>query len=263
MPACAIIKALIAVSVRELHMYVGYHVSMSELQSTNTRQTLVRSLFEVFAIWILANVGYFTVFPAIGYELDYNGSPVSIAVYFLICASFCIYYFWPLFKHSIALDARIWIESVMSLGLATLLSALLNGLSHLPTLSGPSNAPYTDILLSTPWYFMPKMAEILLQQVLIAVLVLELFERLRSMYRTIIWYSIIFGGGHVFLYAFTNASSQHAAFMTLGALASSFVFPYLLLRVRGGFLFTYTIHVLFYITLALVLHTWPPPGYGV
>ncbi len=236
---------------------------MSEVQAMNTRQTLVRSIFEVFAIWILANVGYFTLFPAIGYELDYNGSPISIGIYFLACACFCIYYFWQLFNHSITLDARIRTESVMSLGLAALLSALLYGLSHLPTLSGPSNAPYTDILLSTPWYFMPKMAEILLQQILVSVLVLELFERLRSLYRTIIWYSVIFGGGHVLLYAFTDASSQHAAFMTLGALASSLVFPYLLLRVRGGFMYTYTLHVLFYILLAVMLHTWPPPGYSV
>ncbi len=228
-----------------------------------SKETLVRSVFDVFALWILVNVGYFTLFPAIGYELDYNSSPIAIAAYFLLCAGFCIYYFWPLFNHSITLDARIRTESVMSLGLAALISALLYGLSHLPTLSGPSNVPYTDILLSTPWYFMPKMAEILLQQILVAVLVLKLFERLQSLYLTIIWYSVIFGGGHVLLFAFTDASSEHATFMTLGALASSFVFPYLLLRVRGGFLYTYTIHVLFYIGLALILHTWPPPGYSV
>ncbi len=225
--------------------------------------TLVRSIVDVFAIWIAANFGYFMLFPAIGYELDYSGSPISIAAYFLICASLSIYYFWPLFKHSLVLNEKIWTESILSLGLATFISALLYGLSLLPDLSGPSNAPYTDILLATPWYFMPKMAEILLQQVLIAVLVLELFEHLRSLYRTIIWYSIIFGGGHVFLYAFTTASSQHAAFMTVGALASSLLFPYLLLRVRGGFVFTYALHVLFYIALALILHTWPPPGYSI
>ncbi len=228
-----------------------------------TRQTLVRSLFDVFAIWILANVGYFTLFPAIGYELDYNGSPISISVYFLLCAGFCIYYFWPLFKNSLVINERIRTESIISLGMATFISALLYGLSHLPTLSGPANSPYTDILLSTPWYFLPKMAEILLQQILVAVLVLELFERLRSLYRTIIWYSIIFGGGHVLLYAFSDASSQHAAFMTLGALASALAFPYLLIRVRGGFIYTYTLHVLFYILLAIILHTWPPPGYAI
>ncbi len=236
---------------------------MGTTYAAKKESTIARSIVDVFAIWIVANIGYFTLFPAIGYELDYNVSPISIAAYFLLCAGFSIYYFWPLFKHSLALDERIWVESILSLGLAAFISALLYGLSHLPDLSGPSNAPYTDILLATPWYFMPKMAEILLQQVLIAVLVLELFERLRSLYRTVIWYSVIFGGAHVFIFAFTDASSQHATFMTLGALMSSLLFPYLLLRVRGGFVYTYTLHVLFYIALALILHTWPPPGYWV
>lgn len=226
-------------------------------------EPLIKRIIEVAGFWTLANIGFYVLFPALGYELDYNAEPLYIAAYFLVCSALCMYYYWPLFKDSLVLDGRIKAESVISLGFAMVIWGLLYFFSFFPTLKGPALAPYTDILLATPWYFAPKMAEILLQQLLITVLVLVLYDQLRSLYRVIVGYAVAFGGAHVLLYALSAGPSQHATFMTLGALASAFVFPYLLLRVRGGFMYTYAIHVLFYIALVLVLHTWPPPGYGI
>ncbi len=233
--------------------------------ATHTVHTepLIKRIIEVAGFWALANIGYYLLFPAFGYELDYNTEPLYIAAYFLVCTALCLYYYWPLFKYSPVFEGRIKTESVISLGFAMVTWGLLYVFSFFPTLKGPALAPYTDILLATPWYFAPKMAEILLQQLLIAVFVLELKVQFRSLYQVIIAYAVAFGGIHVLLFALSAAPSQHATFMTLGALLSSFIFPYLLLRVHGGFIYTYAIHVLFYIALVLILHTWPPPGYSV
>lgn len=226
------------------------------------REPLIKKIVEIASLWLVANLGYYMLFPALGYELDYNAEPFYIALYFLGWSAFAVYYFWPLFKYSLALDGRIRTEAIISLGFATVISAVLYGFSHLPSLKGPSFAPYTDILLATPWYFLPKMAEILMQQLLITVFVLEVWERMRSLASVITWYVLAFGGAHVVLCALSSAPTQHATFMTTAAVLSSALFPYLLLRVRGGFIYSYAIHVLFYLGLALVLHSWPPPGYG-
>jgi hypothetical protein len=51
--------------------------------------------------------------------------------------------------------------------------------------------------------------------------------------------------------------------MTGGAFVSSLIFPFLILRVRGGFVYAYMIHFIFYVILAMLLHAWPPPGYVI
>ena len=192
-------------------------------------------LGKVTALWAVANVGYFLFAPVFGYDASYNAAHAQMAMYFLFWAAVSV----------------------------TLLWMLLYVFSLLPALQGPVLAPYTDLLLATPWYFLPKAAELLVQQVLIAALVLGLWHYFRSLPKVVVWYAALFGGGHVALFLLSNAPTPHATAMTLAALISALIFPYLLLRVRGGFIYSYLLHFIFYIALALVLHAWPPPGYWV
>jgi hypothetical protein len=218
-------------------------------------------LGEVIALWLLADAGYYFIFPALGLGLSYNTAPIAIAFYFLFWAGISIFSFWDILKRWLIVERRIWVYVVWSLGSATLIWSLLYIFSRLPILIGLHLAPYTDILFASPWYFLPKSTEVLVQQILITVLVLELSFRFKSFSKVIIGYVIVFGGSHLFLFFMSGASTLYAAMMTVGALCSTFIFPYLILRVRGGFVYTYTIHLLFYILLAMFLHAWPPPGY--
>ncbi len=109
---------------------------------------------------------------------------------------------------------------------------------------------------------MAKMAEILVQQILIAVLLLELAARIKTLKHVMLGFAITFGGTHVLQYFLDPAPTQYAAIMTSAAIVSAGIFPFLILRVHGGFIYSYAIHVLYYVGLAVVLHTWPPPGYG-
>jgi hypothetical protein len=129
--------------------------------------------------------------------------------------------------------------------------------------SGPILSPYTDILFATEWYFLPKSIEILVQQLLVTVLVLELFFRFHTLKKVVIGYVLCFGGAHIVLYLLNGAPTPYALIMTGGAFLSSSVFPYLMLRVKGGFVYAYLIHFAFYVVLAMLLHTWPPPGYVI
>lgn len=115
------------------------------------------------------------------------------------------------------------------------------------------------LLLATPAYFFPKAADILFQQSLIAALVLAFSARTQSFPRVRLWYLVCFGGAHLALFVIPGILPLYALVMTLAALASAFVFPYLILYVRGGFIYSYMTHLLFYILLALLIHVWPSP----
>lgn len=220
-------------------------------------------LGKVTALWAVANVGYFLFAPVFGYDASYNASPIQMAVYFLFWVGVSVWVFWDLFRPRFARTSLLWAYGGLCLLAAALVWGLVYTFSFLPALQGPVLAPYTDLLLATPWYFLPKAAELLMQQVLIAALVWGLWHHFHSLPRVVLSYSVLFGGGHVMLFLLSSAPTPHATAMTLAALISALVFPYLLLRVRGGFIYSYLIHFVFYIALALVLHAWPPPGYWV
>lgn len=234
-------------------------------RDTSTPHHLTDPLHIVFGemagLWIFANIGYFFIFPALGLGLSYNTAPVAIAVYFFVWAGVTLFYFWDLFALWLSGATKIWLYVALSLGCGALIWTLLYAFSFLPALSGLQLAPSTDILFASPWYFLPKSAEVLMQQLLITVLVLELSFRLHSLKKVIIGFAICFGGAHILLFLSDGAVTAYAAVMTAGSLLSALVFPYLIMRVRGGFVYSYTIHLLFYIFLAMLLHAWPPPNY--
>lgn len=227
----------------------------------NVNAPLYRVLASVAGLWTLATVGYYVALPVFGYELSYNTAPVVIACYFLVWAAISFLYFLDLFRAWQSRDTRLWWYGGASLVCAMVVWGLLYELSLVPILRGPQLAPYSDILLSTPWYFLPKSVEILMQQILTTVVILALHSRLGSFKKVLIGYAVCFGGAHVLLFALSGAPTPYALIMTVGAMLSTFVFPYLILRVRGGFVYTYAIHLIFYILLAMLLRTWPPPGY--
>jgi len=222
---------------------------------------LYKTLGEVAALWTVANVGYYTVLPLFGFQLSYNSAPIIIAVYFLLWAVISTLFFWDLFKKNVTEKQNIWLYGTLSLGSAGLIWGMLYLFSFLPTLQIPFLSFNTDILFSTPWYFLPKSIEILVQQILIAVLVLEFYSRFNSLKETVISYAISFGLAHVLLFSINGAPTPYALMMIVGSLLSALIFPFLILRIRGGFIYAYVIHLVFYIILATLLRTLPLYGY--
>jgi len=222
---------------------------------------LLGLILKITFAWGFANVGYFYVLPLFNYEISYNTEPFVISAYFLLCAFVCVLAFWKVLVKNFIKRSYIWLYGLLSVAFAFALVLSLYAFSFIPALRGPALAPYTDILFATPWYFLPKSVDILLQQILIAVFLLDLPPFFKSMVRVRTVYALAFGGAHVALFTLTGAPFGHAFVMTIGALLSSFIFPYFILKVRGGFLFSYMTHLTLYLILAVVLRTWPPPGY--
>jgi hypothetical protein len=195
--------------------------------------------------------------------LSYNSSPIAISIYFAIWAVITIFNFWGLYRKWFDKHLHIWLYGGLSIVSAGLIWGLIYLFSQFSTPSGPLLSPYTDILFATTWYFLPKALEILIQQLLVTVLVLELFFRFESIKKVLLGYVLCFGGAHVVLYLLNGAPLPYSIIMTGGAFVSSLIFPFLILRVRGGFVYAYMIHFIFYVILAMLLHAWPPPGYVI
>lgn len=215
----------------------------------------------IAAFWVFATLGYYYLLPALGYSIDYNTGPVPIAIYYLIWSLASLGYFWKLFSDWLVVDSHIWRYMGTSLFIAILMAFGVHVLSFFPALHGPVVAPYTDLLFITPWYFLPKAFEVMLQQILITTLILAFYYRYNSFKAMLIAYGLLFVGSHIALFALTGAPEDHAAWITGWAACSTLVFPYLILKIRGGFVYAYAIHLSSYIVLSMILHTWPPIGY--
>ncbi|MFA5987586.1 MAG: hypothetical protein WC797_02975 [Candidatus Paceibacterota bacterium] len=216
---------------------------------------LFRVLAKVSTFWLLTNIGYYVAFPAAGYRISYNVEPMILAGYFLLWAAACVFSFWDLFTKWLEADRHFLFYGVLSFGLSAIVWVLLYIFSLLPIPKGPLLVPYTDMLFATPWYFLPKAAEILVQQVLITALILSLYFRFLSLKSAMFGYVVLFGGAHVFLFLLNGAPTEYATVMTLGAIFSTLVFPYMILRVRGGFVFNYVFHIIFYLCFGIFLRT--------
>lgn len=222
---------------------------------------LYRTIAEIASLWAAAEIGYRVILPLLGYGIGYNEYPIAIALYYGVWFVVSLVWFKDLLSH-IRFERRASIYAVSCIGFGLIAWAAFEYLATRGTLEGPPLAPYTDMLFATPWYFLPKSVEILVQQTLIAALVLALHSHVRSMTRLSAIYAITFGGTHFVLYALSGAPTPYALVMTLGATASSLIFPRLIVEVKSGFLYAYMIHVLYYILFVLLTRTWPPPGYG-
>jgi hypothetical protein len=233
----------------------------ADILSLDAKAPLREVVGVIAAFWASAIMGYYYLFPVLGYSLDYNLSPAPIALYFLVWSVISILYFWRLFSSWLTIDSHIWLYAAQSLGFAAIIGVLVQSLSLLPSLHGPLLAPYTDLLFVTPWYFVPKAVEVLMQQILITTLILELYARFHSYKGMLIGYGLCFAGSHILLFTLSGAPVLYASAITVWAAASTWVFPHLILKVRGGFVYTYAIHLTSYIALAMILHAFPPPGY--
>ena len=224
-----------------------------------TNIPLYRTLLDIAAIWTIATVGYYTVLPTFGITPSYNESPIALALYYLVWLAVSVYWFWNIFDDHLPSRRYLWRYLIISSGIG---AALVPGIYTLTLLPAPdvlalSSLP--DIVLATPWYLIPKAADILVQQTLIAVLVFALAAHLQSLKSIISAYAITFGGAHVVLFLLNNTATPLALILTVGAILSAIIFPYLILRVPGGLIWSYAIHLAFYIVLIALLHTLPAP----
>jgi hypothetical protein len=106
-------------------------------------------------------------------------------------------------------------------------------------------------LIATPWYFLPKSIDILFQQLLVAAMVISFYHKKFPVKEISVWCALLFGTAHLSL-VFGKESGLYVATFTMSAIAASFIFPYLILKVKNGLIYSYFVHWLFYAVVVIL-----------
>lgn len=213
---------------------------------------LLKTIGHVSVVWAGVMVGYYVVLPYFGYSIGYNSHPSLVAAYYGWWILVALYAFRETYLTRLPSSRDLRSDVLLSGIFALLASGFLWLFSYVEAPAVPALEPATDLILATPWYFLPKSVELLLQQLLIAAFVLELARAGFSLRATILTYAAAFGSAHLLL-LLGGSFPPTVLIMTLAAVISAAFFPFLMLRVPHGFVYAYMTHWAFYALLALAL----------
>jgi hypothetical protein len=213
---------------------------------------LMRNLALIAALWILSDLGYYVVLPALSYEPNYDHDPIAAATFYVfwigvaaitfsnICTSWRALSRWELFENRL-LSLALWIVFF-----AVALTFTAYVLPRLPPFEwSPEWGPEPELPQAQPIYFLPKSFEILFQQILILALVLSLAREGFTLKRISLVCGALFGGMHLLLIVDAVSWSYVVRFSVVATLFG-LIFPVLILRVRNGLAYSFAIHWLYY-----------------
>lgn len=226
------------------------------MPSDTAKQPPWATLIKIAVIWVLSDIGYYSIVSLLGNGGGYSNNPFVMAGYYLVWVGIAIFTFWSLYRswQMVELGVPLFGTGILIIALVACYLALIFPL--FPAIHWtPFFKPPPELLSASQWYFLPKSIEIVLQQLLIVAMVLAFSARKYTMREISDWSAVLFGGAHLLLVF--GQSFSYVVVFTLAATAAGFIFPYLLLRVRNGFLYAYALHWTFYaaiITLVRVLY---------
>lgn len=210
-------------------------------------------LLVVAGLWTLTSVVFFQIETALGTDNGYNDAPVLFALFYgAACLIPVILYRQSYLDWSARnLPPADYWPGVLMAVIFGCFAAFVLGL--LPAIDWQSPEPLPDLLAATPWYFLPKSAEILFQQVLITTLIVG-FHHIGLPLRTT---ALLIAGGfglvHLSL-ALEGKDAFYVARYTIAASTFGFVATWLQSRWRNGFALSYGLHWSFYAVDVTVAH---------
>lgn len=217
---------------------------------------LYLDVIKIGSIWFMAMASYHIFLPELGISLSYNSTPYLSFIFFVVFIFISIYSLSHVYHNvSLPMDERWWAYALVFTLYGTFLFVALRILELNTAVSTLTLHP--EIVSATPMYFLPKTAEVLLQHILIITLVIALSRHIKSLRGIIGAYAAIFGGAHLWLYFLTDVPTLYTLIVTISAILSSLVFPYLITRVKSGFMYGFLIHLAFYVVVAVSFSLWP------
>lgn len=215
---------------------------------------MVRAILIVATLWLVSSQAYYALVTALGLEGGYDNAPVLFATYYLAWAAVAIWIFRALIADNLghttlAREALVLLRVLAGFGLFVVYALPL--LPKVSELRAPSEPP--EFMFASAWYYLPKSADILFQQVLAAGLILTAARVGYRLWHIALGMALAFGGFHLLL-AFDGYTPTYVTRFTLSATVFGAALPYLYLRLRSGFRWAYSLHWGFYAVDALTTH---------
>lgn len=223
------------------------------MRIASTTKRTARHTLQTFAaaivIWTTTSLSYYWLLGALRVEDGLNDAPAFYAAFYAAWAAVAFLAFrrshfeWLTVETINRYLPPVGLLAVVLFGIAAI------GIPSLPGLPlGPPDGPPHPFEMTSA-YFLPKSAEILLQQMLIAVITIELKLRHLSDIKVATLVGLLFGGAHM-MWAVVYPEPLILFRLTVAALLLGTLAPWLMLRLRGGFLVSYTVHWGLYAWLA-------------
>ena len=217
---------------------------------------MTRLIFTILVIgvaWGVSGLGYFTLEPLLNAEVWYNEAPIFFTVYYGLWAGAVFAVFQRSIYRWTKLDTPFEYSVYVAVMVVSFGSFALLVLPNLPPVEWTFDTTPVEFFWANSWYFLPKSAEILFQQILIAALILALHELKLTLPHIALVVAILFGGFHLSM-ALTYDNPVYVVRYTIAATVFGAFAPYLILRVRLGFLISYAIHWSFYAVDIVLIH---------
>jgi len=199
-------------------------------------------------IWILLwSLGWFGFFLLNKKEIDYINKFYISIVYFFSLSIFIVAIYWKEFAKLI--DIEFSIVPFLFIPLLIIVNILAYNYMR-NNLKKPNQLikenPQAFFLKLDNKYLASKSFEILFQQILIVLLIIWLSKLGFSIMGIIISFAILFGLGH--LYLFYSLGKLFGAIFTVSSIFSAIIFTILIIYVPWGFIYSFFIHWMFYIS---------------
>lgn len=225
---------------------------------------LLGTIIQIGVLWALSDLAYYLLLPQFGVKTSYNTGSLAVTLYYGFWVGIAVIAFWPIYANWsryarwTTFENRLTSLIVWSLAFGGCILFAAYILPLLPPVTWTESWNPPEVRVATPYYFLPKSVEILFQQLLVVALVLALSAERYSL-RTIATYcALVFGGAHILL-IFGGVPIGYVIRFMISAGAFGLVFPYLILRVRNGFAFSYMIHWLYYAASVILPHIFSSP----
>jgi hypothetical protein len=216
-------------------------------------RNLVLTVAMIAAAWGFSSLGYFQLGPVLGAKIGYNDAPLTFALYYAAWSLAVFLVFRRTFQGGGDLTPQpLRLAAVVGLAIACAGFALLV-VPRLPQVEWTRTNSPVEFFWATSAYFLPKSVEILFQQLLIAALVLGLRNMRLKLWKISVVVAVLFGAFHLTL-ALSYPNPLYVLRYSVAAAIFGAMVPYILLRVRHGFLLTYAIHWVYYALDIVIIH---------
>jgi hypothetical protein len=205
-----------------------------------------KKALKILTLWLVAE-GFIWVF--FHEVISYNNLAIAI-LYFLTLSVIVIFLFKDIFKN-IAKETKTssYFLLLISLVLHAIAYWICNNFLREPIELIKNNS--ASFILVNKYFLLVKPIDVLLQQTMIIVLVKKLHQSRVSLQNIIFSIAIIFGTTHI--YGVRKMELIPALLLTIVATSMSLIFPYLILKVKEGYLYNFMIHLAFVDIAALLI----------
>lgn len=217
-------------------------------------RAMLPTLALVAVFWSASSWGYYALVEALALESGYDDAPIIFAGYYLGWAGVALLAFRHVFVRQLSPPILFGHASALAPILIAYGAFVALALPLLPDVSiyrAPLDPP--EFMFASAWYYLPKSADILFQQVLVAAMVLRAHRARIPLWMICVLMAVLFGGFHLTL-ALDGFTSLYVARFTVAASVFGLVIPLLYLRTRHGFRWAYGLHWGFYALDAVITH---------